>query len=728
MTDIHNSGKCSIDTQVLNENAVAINAGTYNNIIFEDPFRYYSEIELKKNPESANKITLIELLIQKENLKKRFLGIHSKYEELMKSAAADTIEADKSSLDDGYKSIISCIINIINCFEYKANEDGYLLVNENDNLLAKITTNGLEIFYSNKVKTYDEYIKAAIDAEELKENITPYIRCATTYGNFLQFGNIFINKIDQVPFIPEKIKFRVSNEIIPNLIKPLYGDAPECGLREIIQNACDATKELEKEYSTDEHIELNIQKNEDKTILTVRDYGIGMTKEILLNKYFVIGESSKKGNNKNLVGQFGIGALAAFLLGDKISVKTKHFESKLIYSFEYELTSNENNPIAVSITQDESFECGTEVSIALNKNLSELSQNDLEIKLNINNWYVLPDVTINYTYNSEIQEIQSFTGELYKWEQISSNNENEYVIKYLNEKVIKEDETSNHRAFIEKPQIIYNGLMVPTSYELNKLKSKYLKRTPYISISSSSDLIALNLERSKIEKGLDLITEPIETELINKGLSILKEEKNNIVSEDGTILMLTYNNDYLKDIPLFFTKEGFGVLTTNSNYSDFIEVYGYYGLDKVKLDDLISGKKYIFKSFIPNKSDLATLIEDTKAAVVSNVEIKKYFFDAPNYNYGFKTDTMKYLYKNAFEVNYDNPSSAQEFWRKHNEIKKKVFEPFFDEPKNIYIPKNVKSPELLQSIKSKTKSCIVAYSNYLRDESCDKCFDIGIVK
>lgn len=48
-----------------------------------------------------------------------------------------------------------------------------------------------------------------------------------------------------------------------------------------------------------------------------------MTKDILLNKYFVIGESSKKGNKRNLVGQFGIGALAAFLLGDRIAVKTK---------------------------------------------------------------------------------------------------------------------------------------------------------------------------------------------------------------------------------------------------------------------------------------------------------------------------------------------------------------------------------------------------------------------
>ena len=92
-----------------------------------------------------------------------------------------------------------------------------------------------------------------------------------------------------------------------------------------LQNACDAMKELNKEDEIKSYIELNVQKNSDGMILKVRDYGIGMTEDILLNKYFVIGESSKKGNNRNLVGQFGIGALAAFLLGNRIAVKTKSY-------------------------------------------------------------------------------------------------------------------------------------------------------------------------------------------------------------------------------------------------------------------------------------------------------------------------------------------------------------------------------------------------------------------
>lgn len=708
MADIYNSGNCSITTQELYENSIAINAGTFNNIIFEDPFRYFSEIMLKLYPELADKLKVIELFIQKDILKKRFFGIYSKYEEFMKSVSAETKEADNCLLDDGYKSIISCIIAVTNCFEYRPNEDGYLFVKENDNLLARITTNGLEIFYSDKVKTYDVYVVLTSLAENLVKKIMPYIYCATTYGNFFQFGNVYIDKIENVPFIPEKIKFRVSNKIIPNLIKPLYGDSPECGLREIIQNACDATKELINVKLDEKYIELNIQKDEDKTILSVRDYGIGMTEDILLNKYFVIGESSKKENNKNLVGQFGIGALAAFLLGDKIAVKTKPYESDFIYSFEYELTSNESNPIAVSISQDESFEYGTEVDIILNKDLSELKRNILETRLKINEWYVLPDVEIKYTYNGEKQEIKSFVGELYEWKSISQNCENIYNIKYLDKKKRKDKDALliNDDTFNQEPKIIYNGLIVPTPYIL---KSEYLKKKPYVSVSSSSDLISLNLERSGFEKGLDLIIEPIEAELINKGLAILKEEKSSIVSEDGTILMTTYENEFIKKIPLFFTKEGFGILNFNYNNSGFIEIYGYNGEPRVNLSHLEDGKRYIFKSFTPDKADLANLIHSANEIIVDNDIIKNYFYKAPSYNYGFKTETMKYFYTNVFLQNYDSSLSAQKFWEKHNEVKTEVFEQFFDEPKNIIIPKNAQNIELLQKIKEKTKGSVVAY-------------------
>lgn len=711
----YSTGNCNIATQELHENSTAINAGTYNNIIFDDPFRYYSEIKQKQNSELENKLKLIELIIQKDVLKKRFLGSSAKYEELMDEV--NNPEISISSLDDGYKSIISCIINVSQCFKYPPNNDGYLYINGNDYLLAKITVNGLSVSYSENIETYQLYIETTKFAEELIKKIIPYIRCATTYGNFFQFGDIFITKIGKVPFIPREVVFSVSNNIIPNLIKPLYGDSPECGLREIIQNACDATKDLPDVNLSDKHIDLIVDKNEDKTILTIRDYGIGMTEDILLNKYFVIGESSKRGNTKNLVGQFGIGALAAFLLGDKIAVKTKHYKSTSVYTFDYKLTSKNNNSIAVSIKEDEAFECGTEVSIVLKDTLSKLNRSSLESELKINEWYVLPDVAINYSYNGDPQKIKSFVGQDYLW--LPLPDDNKYNISYLDKPTI------HNKSF----KIIYNGLMVPEPY--NPV-SPYLKTKPYIAISSSSNDISLNLERSKIESGLDLIKKPFEAELIRKGLKILEEEKNSIISEDGIILRTTYNNDYIIDIPLFFTSEGFGILNLNYNYSDFIEVYGYNGHPKLRLSDLTPNKKYIFKTFTPDKSYLANLIQNASAIVVDNEEIKRYFYNAINFNYGFKTETMKYLYKKAFSQICDESLSAQKFWEQHNERKEKNFKNFFDEPQNIYISKdNSNYYGFMDEIKEKTNGTVVTYFYSIdldKYEYCDGSFDIGIIK
>ncbi len=94
--------------------------------------------------------------------------------------------------------------------------------------------------------------------------------------------------------------------------------------------------------------------------LCVRDYGIGMTKIFLLQKYFVIGESSKKDSPLNLVGQFGIGALAAFLLGDTVEVRTKPYGEKHLYHFSIHSAQTESS-INISIEEDSSFTHGTKL-------------------------------------------------------------------------------------------------------------------------------------------------------------------------------------------------------------------------------------------------------------------------------------------------------------------------------------------------------------------------------
>lgn len=706
----------SVQGQKVEGNAVAINAGIYNNNIFDDPFHYYADKKLKECPELRNKIKLVELFINKENLKRRFNGMHTRYIELIDCLTDEKREEkeERVYLDDGYKSVISAIVNITKCFAYPADGGDAFLVLENPHLSAKIISEELVIFYSDDIRTYEEYLIVDANAQDLVEkNLKRYLSCATTYGNFFQFGRIRINQIENAPFISDRIKFSVSNKIIPNLIEPLYGDSPECGLREIIQNACDAMKELKEHDINKEYIELHIEHSKDKTILKVRDYGIGMTEEVLLKKYFIVGESSKKGSNLNLVGQFGIGALAAFLLGDQITVKTKSCETNLLYSFEYSKSSDEgDHPIAVSIIEDETFEHGTEVSVILKEEL-HLECNKLENKLKINEWYIMPDCEIKYFYNHEQREIASFTGEEYKWVKVSHKHENEFQIKYLDRK------NNNFH------QIIYNGLMVPQVYDM---ECKNLVMMPYISVSSSSDLITLNLARSKVDKGLDLIVNPVKNLLIRKGLEILKEKSHKILSEDGTILLTKYSNDYIRNIPLFFTRNGFGIMNFRQQKANkFIFVYGYDGNRKININDLTDGVKYIFIEDMLDKTQLSDCIRKEECIADSKL-IKSLFYDAVSYHYGFDTGTMKYLYEHIFSKSYDKNLSASQFWDEHNKIKDEAFKSYFDDKQDLVMGKIDEHIALMKDIKEKTDASFICFEYIYSNSVVDDCFDVGIIR
>jgi hypothetical protein len=139
-------------------------------------------------------------------------------------------------------------------------------------------------------------------------------------------------------------------EILKLMIRPLYSNSPEIGIRELVQNAVDAVLEL-REYLRQnpdrEGIELPEQEGDvvvaiedsgDGTYcLTVSDRGIGMTGEIVRDYFLKAGASIRKseawrkqfedGEGHSRVcrsGRFGVGVLAAFLLGDNIEVTSRH--------------------------------------------------------------------------------------------------------------------------------------------------------------------------------------------------------------------------------------------------------------------------------------------------------------------------------------------------------------------------------------------------------------------
>ena len=162
-----------------------------------------------------------------------------------------------------------------------------------------------------------------------------------------------------------------ANQILNLMIHSLYSNK-EIFLRELVSNASDALDKLNMLVLTDEkykNIEFNpridIILNKDEKTLTVKDTGIGMNEEDLINNLGTIAKSGTKAFLENLsgdqkkdsqlIGQFGVGFYAAFMVANKVEVITKKAGEDKAYKWisagdgEFELEETTSDEIGTSI-------------------------------------------------------------------------------------------------------------------------------------------------------------------------------------------------------------------------------------------------------------------------------------------------------------------------------------------------------------------------------------------
>jgi molecular chaperone HtpG len=130
-----------------------------------------------------------------------------------------------------------------------------------------------------------------------------------------------------------------ANQILNLMIHSLYSNK-EIFIRELVSNASDALDKLNMLVLTDEKYKgvtfnprIDIVANKEAKTLTLRDSGIGMNEEDLMNNLGTIAKSGTKaflenlsGDQKkdsNLIGQFGVGFYACFMVAHKVEVTTK---------------------------------------------------------------------------------------------------------------------------------------------------------------------------------------------------------------------------------------------------------------------------------------------------------------------------------------------------------------------------------------------------------------------
>ena len=125
-------------------------------------------------------------------------------------------------------------------------------------------------------------------------------------------------------------------QLLDIVIHSLYTEK-EIFVRELVSNSSDALEKLrhlqltEKEIFDDKlELEINITTDDKAKTLTIQDFGVGMTKAELIENLGTIAHSGSKaflkalgeGGQKNtgLIGQFGVGFYAAFMVAKKVSV------------------------------------------------------------------------------------------------------------------------------------------------------------------------------------------------------------------------------------------------------------------------------------------------------------------------------------------------------------------------------------------------------------------------
>ena len=145
----------------------------------------------------------------------------------------------------------------------------------------------------------------------------------------------------------ENYEFKAEiKKLLDILSKSLYQNK-DIFLREMISNSSDALKKLKflalkrTELLGDQELKIEIHLDSETKTLSIKDNGIGMVKDELVNNLGTIaGSGSEKfldalsqskedpqtGIDLDIIGQFGVGFYSVFMVADRVTVKTRSFE------------------------------------------------------------------------------------------------------------------------------------------------------------------------------------------------------------------------------------------------------------------------------------------------------------------------------------------------------------------------------------------------------------------
>jgi len=176
-----------------------------------------------------------------------------------------------------------------------------------------------------------------------------------------------------------------TENIFPIIKKFLYSDH-EIFLRELVSNAVDASQKIKVLAANGEYkgelgeLKVDVILNKEDKTITIKDSGIGMNAEEI-DKYinqiafsgaeeFVEKYKGKEGS-EHIIGHFGLGFYSAFMVADKVQIKTmsRHDKSKAV---QWE----SNGSPEFTLTEIQKEDRGTEIVLHISEDSKEFLEKD----------------------------------------------------------------------------------------------------------------------------------------------------------------------------------------------------------------------------------------------------------------------------------------------------------------------------------------------------------------
>ncbi len=390
-----------------------------------------------------------------------------------------------------------------------------------------------------------------------------------------------------------------SKKILDMMINSIYTNN-EIFLRELISNASDALDKLYYQSLTDKKInvskdDLNIfvDIDKEKRIITITDNGCGMTKDELEENLGTIAKSGSelfKENNdadkdKSIIGQFGVGFYSSFMVASLVEVNSKSISSDVAYKWKSEGADG------YTITETNKDSVGTEIKLYLKSNTDECNYDELLDEYKIMNIIKKYSDYIRYPIKMEVQEgdkriVKTINSMIPIWKKSKKDVTEEEYNDFYTDKFYDYEKPLRVISTSVEGLTSYNALLfIPSHAPYNYYTKEYEKGLQLYSrgvmiMDKCSDLlpdyfsfvkglvdsydIALNISRETMQKNhqVALIAKNIENKINKELTDMLKNERDKYQEfykafgmqlKHGIYSSYGMNKDKLQDLLLFYS-------------------------------------------------------------------------------------------------------------------------------------------------------------------------------